>query len=106
MYIKNYLVKRMLVDDGSAINVLTWEAFRAMESSSVELKSITSLITSFCRGTVQPIGSVELDIEFRIRDLKEHTIIKYLFNIVDTQLAYNGVIKRPILWRNRYNNEY
>ena len=96
-YIKNYLVKRMLVDDGSTVNVLNWEAFRAMGGSSVELKLITNPITSFCRETVQPMGSVELDIEFRDRDSEEHISIKSLFNIVDTWLAYNRVIGRPIL---------
>ena len=62
-HIKNYLVRRMLVDDGSAVNVLTWEAFRTMEGSSVELKPITNPITSFCGGTIKPMGSVELNIE-------------------------------------------
>ena len=41
-HIRNYLVKRMLVDDGSAINVLTWKAFQAIGGSSVELKPITN----------------------------------------------------------------
>ena len=67
-HIKNFLVRRLLVDDGSAVNVLTWEAFRAMGGSSVELKPITNPITSFCRGTIRPMGSAELDIELGERE--------------------------------------
>ena len=62
-HIRNYLVKRMLVDDGSAVYVLTWDAFQEMGGSSVELKPITNLMTSFCGGTVRPMGSIELEIE-------------------------------------------
>ena len=87
----------MLVDDGSTVNVLTWEAFRAMGGSSVELKPIINPIISFYGGTLQPMGSVELNIELEDRDSYEHFTIKALFNIVDTRLAYNRVIKRPIL---------
>ena len=88
----------MLVDDGSAVNVLTWESFRVMGGSFVELKPITNPITSFYKGTVQPMGSVELDIELGDHDSQAYLTIKSLFNIVDTRLAYNGVIRRPILW--------
>ena len=44
------------------------------------------------------MGSVELDVELGERDSQEHLTVRALFNIVDTRLAYNGVIGRPILW--------
>ena len=77
-HIKNYLVKRMLVDDGSAVNILTWEAFRVIEGSSVEPKPITNLITSFYGGTVQLMGSMELDIELGNLDSQGHLMIKII----------------------------
>ena len=98
-YVKNYLVKRMLVDGESAVNVLTWDAFRKMESSPVDLKNTSNPITSFYGRTIQPMGSIELEVEFRDRKTKETVMIKTLFNIVDTCLAYNGVIGRLILWK-------
>ena len=82
----------MLIDDGSAINILTWEAFRAMGGSSVELKPITNPITSFCGGTVKLMGTVKLEMKSQ-----EHLMIKSMFNIVDMRLAYNGVVGRAIL---------
>ena len=45
------------------------------------------------------MGSIELEIEFGNHNTKETMIIKSLFNIVDTHLAYNSVIGRPILWK-------
>ena len=63
-----HLVQRMLVDDESVVNILTWEAFRSMGGLSVELKPITNPITSFCEGTVKPMESVELEIELGDRN--------------------------------------
>ena len=68
-----------------------------MGGSIVELKPTINPITSFYGETIQPMGSIELDIEFGERDSQEYTTIKSCFNIIDTQLAYNGVIRRPIL---------
>ena len=73
----------MLVDDGSAVNVLTWDAFRVIGGSFVELKPITNPITSFCGGMVGLMGSIELDIELGDSDSQEHFTIKSLFNIVE-----------------------
>ena len=92
------MVKRILIDEESAVNVLTWEAFQIIGGSSIYLKSISNLITSFCKGIVKLMGSVELDIEFGNQDSKEHILLKSLFNIVDTRLAYNRDIRRLILW--------
>ena len=91
-YVKNYLVKRMLVDDGSAVNVLTWDTFRKMEGSPGDLKNTINPTTSFYGGTIQPMGSIKLEVEFGNRNIKESVMIKTLFNVVDTRLAYNGVI--------------
>ena len=73
--------------------------FQKMGGSLVDLKNTSNPITSFCGGTIQPMGSIELEIEFGNHNTKETMIIKSLFNIVDTHLAYNSVIGRPILWK-------
>ena len=51
-YLNNYLVKWILVSDGSAVNALSFEAYQTMRGSIVELKPIRNLITSFYEGTV------------------------------------------------------
>ena len=68
-----------------------------MGGSPVDLKTTSNSITSLCGGTVQPMGSIKLKVEFGNRNTKENVILKSLFDIEDTRLAYNGVIGRPIL---------
>ena len=63
-HIQNFLVKRLLIDDGSAASALLWEAHKAMGGSVTDLKAIKSPITSFYGGTTQPMGVAELTIEF------------------------------------------
>ena len=67
-YIQNYLVKRLPINEGSAVNALSWNAYKAMGGSVTDLKHIKSPITSFCGGITQPMGMVELEIEFGNRD--------------------------------------
>ena len=50
-HIQNFLVKRLLIDDGSAVNALSWDAYKSMGGSITNLKVIKSPITSFYGGT-------------------------------------------------------
>ena len=97
-HIQNFLVKRLLIDDGSAVNALSWEAYKAMGGSITDLKAIKSPITSFCGEKTQPMGVAELTIEFGDRKTKDMKTVRSLFNIVDLPLAYNSIIGRPILY--------
>ena len=97
-HIQNFLVKRLLIDDGSAVNALSWEAYTTMGGSITDLKAIKSPITSFCGEKTQPMGVAELTIEFGDRETKDTKTVRSLFNIVDLPLAYNGIIGRPILY--------
>ena len=63
-HIQNFLVKKLLIDDGSAINALSWNAYKAMGGSITDLKTIKNPITSFYGGTTQPMGVAKLTIEF------------------------------------------
>lgn len=40
--IADFDVKRMLVDGGSTVNVLTWDAFLGLKISSEKLKMVTT----------------------------------------------------------------
>lgn len=86
------------MDDDSAVNVLSWDAYKAMGGSITNLRTIKNPITSFCGGTTQPMGLVELDVEFGNRESRDTKVVKSFFNIVDLPLTYNGIIRRPILY--------
>ena len=98
-HIQNFLVKRLLIDDRSVVNALSWEVYKAMGGSVTDLKAIKSPITSFYGGKTQPMGVAELTIEFGNRETKDTKTDRSLFNIVDLPFAYNGIIGRPILYK-------
>ena len=88
----------MLIDDGSTVNALSWEVYKAMGGTVTNLKAIKSPITSFCGGKTQLMGMAELTIKFDDRETKDTKTVISLFNIVDLPLAYNDIIGKPILY--------
>lgn len=97
-YIQSYLVKRLLIDEGSAVNALSWNAYKAMGGSVTDLKHIKSPITSFCGGITQPMGVAKLQVEFGDHNTGDIKAVRSLFNIVDIPFTYNRIIGRPILY--------
>ena len=95
-HIQNFLVKRLLIDDGNAINALSWNAYKAIGGSITDLKTIKNPITSFYGGTTQPIGMAELTVKFGDHETRDIKTVKSLFNIVDLPLTYKSIIGRPI----------
>ena len=87
------------MDDGSSVNALSWNTYKAIRGSITDLKTIKNLITSFCGGTTQPIGMAELTVKFSDRETKDTKTVKSQFNIIDLPLTYNDIIGRPILYK-------
>ncbi|XP_022895220.1 uncharacterized protein LOC111409399 [Olea europaea var. sylvestris] len=60
--VANFEVKRILVDNGSAANILSQEAFAKMGISPKQLKSVKTPLQGFSGGVIIPEGVVELPI--------------------------------------------
>ncbi|XP_022865324.1 uncharacterized protein LOC111385183 [Olea europaea var. sylvestris] len=60
--IANFDVKKVLVDGGSAVNVLTWEAFMGLKISLEKLKAVSTPLQGFGGATVIPEGAIELPV--------------------------------------------
>ncbi|XP_022886718.1 uncharacterized protein LOC111402570 [Olea europaea var. sylvestris] len=58
--VANFEVKRILVDNGSAANILSQEAFAKMGISSQQLKAVKTHLQGFGGGVITPEGVVEL----------------------------------------------
>ncbi|XP_022859172.1 uncharacterized protein LOC111379964 [Olea europaea var. sylvestris] len=58
--VANFEVKRILVDNGSAANILSQEAFAKMGISSHQLKAVKTPLQGFGGGVITPEGVVEL----------------------------------------------
>ncbi|KAL2542701.1 Ribonuclease H [Abeliophyllum distichum] len=93
--IADFDVKRVLVDTGSAANVMCWKAFKGLKIPTNRLNSINTPLQGFGGGTVIPEGIVDLLVV-----LGKHpysmTLIT-LFLIVCTPMAYNSIYGRPII---------
>ncbi|XP_022858494.1 uncharacterized protein LOC111379363 [Olea europaea var. sylvestris] len=58
--VANFEIKRILVDNGSAANILSQEAFAKMGISSQQLKAVKTPFQGFRGGVITPEGVVEL----------------------------------------------
>ncbi|XP_022899280.1 uncharacterized protein LOC111412578 [Olea europaea var. sylvestris] len=58
--VANFEVKRILIDNGSAANILSQEAFAKMGISQKQLKVVKTLLQGFGGGVIIPEGIIEL----------------------------------------------
>ncbi|XP_022848856.1 uncharacterized protein LOC111371185 [Olea europaea var. sylvestris] len=93
--IANFDVKRVLVDKGSAENVLTWDAFLGLKIPQKRLKVVTTPLQGFGGATVIPEGTVELSVT--LGTYPATVVIMTNFLVVKTPMAYNAIYGRPLL---------
>lgn len=94
MLVANYTMRRILIDNGSSVDILFWNAFSKMGISVDQLQPAPTTLKGFTRDTVQPIGSTLLvfvgtDPHFAT------TMTKFL--VVRTRSAYNAIIGKQVL---------
>ena len=92
--INTFLVERILIDDGSAVEVLMWKAFKKMELEESQLKP-SGPIYGIANQPIRPNGIITLPITI---GQGEHTItVMADFLVVDQLSAYNAIIGRPLM---------
>ncbi|XP_022858555.1 uncharacterized protein LOC111379427 [Olea europaea var. sylvestris] len=93
--IANFEVKRILVDNGSAANVLSHEALVQMGISVKQLKPVKTHLQGFGGGVITPEGIVELPMTLG----SEGRLVTHIvtFEVVRTPMAYNAILGRPLL---------
>ena len=82
--IANNLVNRILVDNGSAVNILYLHAYQKIRLTRANLSPTTSPIYEFTRGCLIP-------------EHPQVTTIMTEFLAVNCPPAFNGVLGRPLL---------
>ncbi|KAL2518299.1 Uncharacterized protein Adt_14546 [Abeliophyllum distichum] len=85
---------RMLVDNGSSINVIFLSTYEQM-NIDIPLEPSTEPLYGFTGDCVTPKGIVLLAITMGEEPLAIHTFIEFL--VVDRRSAYHGVLDRPVL---------
>ncbi|KAL2484876.1 Retrotrans gag domain-containing protein [Abeliophyllum distichum] len=93
--IADFDVKRVLVDTGSAANVLSWDAFAALKVSADVLKPVNTLLQGFGGGIVIPEGVVDLPVVLGRYPCCISLVTPFL--VVRAPMAYNSIYGRPII---------
>lgn len=95
MQIANMIVKRVLVDIGSSVNILYKSSLESMGLSSRDLEACNQTIYGFSGEGMSPSGMIKLPITAGTSPLSR--IVLASFIVVDCPSAYNVVMGRPIL---------
>ncbi|VFQ91001.1 unnamed protein product [Cuscuta campestris] len=93
MAIHKFFVKRILVDTGSSVNVLYWEAAQQLGIRKEDLTKLNMPLSGFTRDIIEPEGSIKLDII-----IGEHPKVRHMrmdFVVVDIKCAHNAILGRP-----------
>ncbi|KAM6569259.1 hypothetical protein CsatB_017244 [Cannabis sativa] len=94
--IANKVVIRILVDNGSSMNLLFKEAFMAIGLTDRDLSPSGSQLTGFNGTMLIPMGKVRLPITL-CPDTPQSTFKYYTFVVVDCPTVYNAILGRPTL---------
>ena len=92
--INTFLIERILIDDGSAVEVLMWKAFKEMGLEENQLKP-SGLIYGFANQPIRSKGIITLPIT--IGQGEHTTTVTADFLVVDQPSAYNAIIGRPLM---------
>ncbi|XP_030923341.1 uncharacterized protein LOC115950252 [Quercus lobata] len=89
--IGGYDVKRVLVDQGSAVEVMYPDLYKGLKLRPEHLTAYDSLLVSFEGKTVTPKGQIRLPIQ------TGSDIVEVDFIVVDSYSPYTAIVARPWL---------
>ena len=97
LLIADYTTKRVLVDNGSSVDILYYPAFQQMRLGWDQLRPICSPLVGFGGMKVQPVGTITLPIV--VGSYPQQIAKEVNFLVVDYLSSYNAIIGRPTLNR-------
>uniref|UniRef100_A0A2N9J370 Integrase catalytic domain-containing protein n=1 Tax=Fagus sylvatica TaxID=28930 RepID=A0A2N9J370_FAGSY len=93
-FIREEKVSRILIDDGSAVNIMSKVTMKRLGISTEELSKSRLVIQGFNQEGQRAIGIIRLDVI--MEDLKTRP----LFHVIDSKTSYNLLLGRPWLHEN------
>ncbi|KAM1099067.1 hypothetical protein ACFX15_005449 [Malus domestica] len=93
-YVREHKVNRMLVDGGSAINIMPKSTMTTIGIKADELSLSRLLIQGFNQGGQKAMGMIR--VEMTIGELKSSTI----FHVIDARTSYGLLLGRPWIHAN------
>ena len=91
----NMMVKRVLVDTGSSVNILYKSSLECMKLSVKDLESCNQTIYDFSGEGLAPAGLIRLPVTTDTAPATRTLLATFI--VVDCPSVYNAVIGRPIL---------
>nr|XP_027088706.1 uncharacterized protein LOC113710058 [Coffea arabica] len=93
-YVREQKMNRILIDGGSAVNIMSVRAMKELKISSDELSQNRLMIQGFNQGGQRAIGLIRL--ELFIGELSSSA----LFHIIEAKTSYNMLLERPWIHEN------
>ena len=93
--IENYAVKKVLVDQGSSVDILYWATYQKLQLSDTAMVPYDEPIYGFSSEQVSTRGYINLHTVFR--DGTQTKTIPIHFLIIDAPTSYNVLLGRPSL---------
>jgi len=93
--IENYAVKKVLVDQGSFVDILYWATYKKLQLPDTAMVPYDEPICGFSGEQVSTRGYIDLHTVFR--DGTQAKTIPICFLIVDAPTSYNILLGRPSL---------
>ena len=95
LLIADYTIRRVLVDNGSSVDILYYLAFQQMRLGRDQLRPVNSPLVGFDGMKVQHVGIVTLPIVVGAYPQQVAKDVNFL--VVDCSSSYNAIIGRPTL---------
>ncbi|KAL0437473.1 UNVERIFIED_CONTAM: hypothetical protein Sradi_0455200, partial [Sesamum radiatum] len=89
----NFVVHKVLIDNGSSIDILFMDVLRKMEIGVFSLRSVGTSLIGFGGSEVIPLGTIDLPISIGVEPKRKTMVVKFL--VVDIAFAYNLILERP-----------
>ncbi|XP_050213946.1 uncharacterized protein LOC126665250 [Mercurialis annua] len=94
--IENWNMERILIDEGSAANLMTNDAYKMLGGTAARLRRVPIPLSGLGSPSINPLGAVTLEVIIGPERGINKKVMS-LFNIVDMELTYNAIIGRPFL---------
>lgn len=86
-------IMKMLVDQGSSVDILYWKTFKAMRIPEAEMVPYDDHVVGFASEKVGTKGYIELYTTFG--EGKNNKTIRIRYLVIDANTSYNILLKRP-----------
>ncbi|KAL0368018.1 UNVERIFIED_CONTAM: hypothetical protein Scaly_1020700 [Sesamum calycinum] len=93
-YVSELKVNRILIDGGSAVNILPLRILKELEIPIDELSNSRLMIQGFNQGGQRAVGII------RVQLTMEDMVSSALFHVIDAKTSYNMLLGRPWLHEN------